>query len=154
MIRRDALNPFSRRFADVLFQTYPDWQQYVDLDPWPNHDPGCFVVWVPSPADPDRQLWVGTDGDEITVGFGPEWHSHYGTWTGASEEKSFGEALSTIAGILAGRLIVATGMKRGEPRVSSLIATDEEPDFGSLPLEQVVFSSWSGTHDRTLKPPG
>ncbi len=59
------------------------------------------MVEVYSLTHPGRALWVGTDGGEITVGFGAYgWHDHHGDWTGADEASSFTEALADIAAIL------------------------------------------------------
>src|SRR6478672_8508551 len=114
MISRESLNPYSSRFAERLFSHYPQWEALATSEPWANADPGAFLVEVPSSVSPERVLWVGTDGGEVTVAFGPEWHGHYGGWTGVDEESSFTEALEDIEGILTDRLIVAVGIHEGQ----------------------------------------
>jgi hypothetical protein len=146
---RDELNPYSRRFADRLFALYPQWEHLAKLEPWPNADPGCFLVEVSSPVDPERQLSVGTDGEEITVGFGPHgWHAHYGAWTGADEESSFVEALEEIAGILEERLVVAVGTQDGQTGASTLIPAGEDPGLNGY--DRIDYVSWRGSHDRSV----
>ena len=96
MIPREALNPYSRRFAERLFEAYPHWETLAMTPPWPNADVGSFTIEVPSPANPSRVLSIGTDGEEITVGFGEHgWHARYGDWTGATEEESLPKRLQT-----------------------------------------------------------
>jgi len=146
---RDDLNPYSRRFADRLFATYPAWEAQSVREPWPNADAGSFLVTLLSPAHPERELWVGTDGGEITVGFGKEWHDHHGGWTGASEEESFGEALEQIQGILDERLILAVGFRAGSAAASTLIARGTEPKLGSG-IERIEYYSWRGTYDSVI----
>ena len=146
---RDRLNAYSRRFAERLFAVYPQWEGVATTEPWPNADPGCFLVEVPSPADPDRRLWIGTDGGEITVGFGPHgWHTHYGSWTGADEETSFAEALEAIADILTDRRMVAAGILNGRAGASTLVAVDEDPELEGY--DQIDYISWTGTQDRSI----
>ena len=96
------------------------------MDPWPNADPGCFAVRVPSPADPALVLSVDTDNGEVTVGLGPYgWHDHHGAWTGADEPTGFREALEQVAGIIAGALEVVVCMAGGRPISDTLVALGE-----------------------------
>jgi hypothetical protein len=146
----DELNPYSRRFAERLLAAHPEWEGRLTLTPWPNAEPGSFVVAVPSPADPERELWVSTDGGEVTVGFGREWHAHYGERTGDDEADSFAQALDDVEGILTERLVLATGFRGGEPIVAALIPAGHPPAFGGVEapgLERVEIASWLGTHD-------
>lgn len=146
---RDDLNPYSRRFANRLFATYPAWEAQLVREPWPNADAGSFLVAIPSPTHPERELWVGTDGGEITVGFGKEWHDHHGSWTGASEEESFTEALEQIQGILDERLIMAVGFRAGSGAASTLIAAGTKPNLGKG-IERIESYSWRGTYDSVV----
>ena len=89
----------------------------------------------------------------MTVGFGPEWHAHYGEWAGDDESDGFAQALDDIDGILAERLVLATGFRGGVPIVSALIPAGHPPDFGGveqLGLERVEITSWRGTHDGSI----
>jgi hypothetical protein len=137
------LNPYSARFARVLFDAYPECQARAAMEPWPNADPGCFVVEVPSPADPAQVLSAGTDGGEVTVGFGEhDWHAHFGAWTGDDESTSFAEALAEVAGILAGRRVLAVCFRDGRGSVSDLVDARQVPDLGDC--ERVVLYGWHG----------
>ena len=120
--------------------------------PSPTRGPTPIQAALPSRSDracSDRRLWVGTDGGEITVGFGPHgWHDHYGEWTGADEASSFAEALHDIADIMAERKILATGFRRGQLGGATLIPTGETADLEGH--ERVEYMSWCGTYDRSV----
>lgn len=146
---RQQLNSYSQRFAERLFAEHPDWECRAQIEPWATSDPGSFLVEVPSPSA-GRVLSVGTDGGEVTVALGPEWHGHYGGWTGADEATSFAEALANIAGILADRLVVAVGFREGRPGMSTLLPAGEPAWFDVDGVERVDYCSWSGIHDRSV----
>ena len=151
MLVYDDLNPYSRRFAEQLFAAYPEWRARATGEPWPNADAGCFLVEVPSPADPARRLHVTTDGGEITVGFGEHgWHTHFGEWTGADEATSFREALALVAGLLAEEVVVLQAFVDGEARWSQSLAANEAPELCGADRGEVY--SWRGTHDRPVFP--
>jgi hypothetical protein len=145
---RDQLNDYSRRFAEQLFAAYPEWEARATTNPWPDADRGCFVVEVYSLTHPDRALWVGTDGGEITVGFGAYgWHDHYGDWTGADEASSFAEALADIAAIVTEQKILATGFRNGRELASTLLAPGDSPNLQGH--DRIEYTSWCGTYDHS-----
>ncbi|MES3035272.1 MAG: hypothetical protein V4813_14840 [Gemmatimonadota bacterium] len=138
---RSRLNAYSRRFAEQLFAVYPSWEELAVVEAWPNADSGSFLVEIPSPAAPDQRLWVGTDGGEITVGFGDAgWHEHFGAWTGDDEANSFREALEEVRGILAGTRRVAVGYSKGVASVSQVYDADDGPRLDDV--ERVEQYSW------------
>jgi hypothetical protein len=120
------------------------------MEVWPNADPGSFVVEVPSPVHPERKLWVGTDGNEITVGFGEHgWHTHFGDWVHQNEAESFEAALEEIAAILSEDWVLAVGFREdGTPGLSILVPVCQDPKLGDYP--RVEYFSWYGTHDRVV----
>ena len=139
------LNAYSARFARLLFAAHPEWQALAAAEPWPDAEPGCFAVVVPSPGDPAQALTVTTDGGEVTVAFGEQgWHTHFGSWTGADETTSFAQALAEVAGILAGRRVLAVcdrGGRRGS--VAELLDAGTAPDLGGC--ERLTIHSWAGS---------
>jgi hypothetical protein len=138
-----SLNEYSRRFAELLFAMYPAWREHMVVEPWPNADSGCFCVEIASPAAPDQPLWIGTDGGEVTVGFGAHgWHDHFGEWTGADEATSFQQALDEVAAIIAGRRLLAVGFYEGIASVSQVYDANESPSFERV--ERIETFSWPG----------
>ena len=117
---------------------------------YPNMEAGSFLLEVPSPATATRHLSVSTDGDEVTVGFGSEWHDHYGSWTGDDEETSFRQALEAIEALLSERTVVVVGYRDGRPAWSTAQRINDQ--LPSWDAERYEIISWSGKHDRVEWP--
>lgn len=147
---REVLNPFSQRFADRLFAEFPSWEAGLNVEPWPNADTGCFIVTLPSPVDPLRALWVGTDSGEITVGFGDSWHEHHGALWGTPEEESFSDAIDQLKHIVNERRVLAVARRGDTASSMTLIEPGHKPDFGGDGVTRYDIYSWRGTYDSSF----
>ena len=151
MIQLDDFNPFARGFAVALFAVHPEWRHLATLETWEKAEPGCLALAVTSPAHFDRQLWIGTWGGEVTVGFGQYgWHTHFGDYIGLDAEASYREALDEIEAILSDRLAIITEFQDGQARGSRTFWDDEDPPTN--PVERLEIESWTGSRDATVFP--
>ncbi|WP_027483484.1 hypothetical protein [Deinococcus pimensis] len=90
MLGDDPLAPHAVPFARLMFGAHPDWRPLAQE----REGGAAFELSVPSPADPDVQLWLSTEDDELTVGFA-DWHAHFG-WSDVPHEQSAREAFELI----------------------------------------------------------
>jgi hypothetical protein len=149
MVSFAELDDFSRRFAERLFDRYPEWRQHAVLDPEGGVPPGSFHVTVPSPRT-GNELWVRSYFKQITIDFGPHgWHEHFGEWSGSSESAIFDTALRFLDDLLNDRVVVITRRLFGRPMWTEAIRADRvrPPLFGRLEVY-----SWSGKLDTRLPP--
>jgi len=150
MIRFDDLSSFSRRFAQRLFEAYPQWRQYATIPDGEGWNDGVLSVVVQSPAG-DRELSIDTDGDEITVGFGEHgWHAHFWAWDGLDENTVFAQAMDEIARILNDDVAILTRFVDGAARSSETFSQGEEVEFKNS--DRIEICSWLGTRNATLFP--
>ena len=96
-----GLNLYSRQCAERLFKKRPDWETFAESALLDKQQILRLTLRHP---DNGRQLILDTLDDEITVAFlengrDGEWHTHYGEWSGLSEEEALDAALETIDGI-------------------------------------------------------
>lgn len=151
MVDFDDLNPFARGFAIALFATYPEWRPLAALETWDQAEPGSLALAVSSPAKPERELWIGTWGEEITVGFGEYgWHAHFGAHIGLDHAESYRAALEEIDALLTDRLAIMTSFRDDRAGGSESLWEDEEPEVGEA--DRVEIESWTGRRDATLFP--
>lgn len=68
------LNRFSRRFAEALLGAFPWLSGHSRVDP---DQEGCLLVeYSPLPLREACTMWISTENDEVTIGFGM-FHSHF-----------------------------------------------------------------------------
>lgn len=151
MLTLDDLNPYSRRFATALFARFPEWVEFAKVST-ADGEPGTLAVDVPSPGDPKELLWLGTFGEEVTVGFGSQgWHTHYGGFIDSDESTAFAESIETVEAIISEELAIATSFRGGDVTSSYTIYVDEELDFRRA--DRIEVLSWAGTRNASYEPP-
>lgn len=138
-----ALNPFSRRLADLLLAAHPEWASLVRADPEGFPAPGSLRVEVPSPL-PGRALLIRTYGDQVTVDFGADgWHEHFMPAADGDAGTACAAALRLIDDLLADRVVVATRHLAGRRLWSRAVRHPvRRPRLGSI-----TVVSWSGARD-------
>ena len=147
MLSFEKLDPYSRRFAERLFTTYPQWRTLAFVDPEGGPPPGSLELAVPSPVA-GRELRIRTYANQITVDFGPHgWHDHFGEGSSVDERAIFESAVAFISDLLAERVVVATHFFFGRPWWSRPMRTDRlrKPLVG-----RIEAYSWSGGRDAIL----
>jgi hypothetical protein len=142
----DLLNEHSRRFAEALLREFPEWAPYLRLADG-REAPGTLVVEVPPPPPGTGPLWIDTGNGEITVAFA-DWHSHYGSLTGADDEQATRDALDAIHEIIDERLLSVAAMEGGRWRRSWSVAPGEPVETRHGDTTRV--RSWRGTYDAEL----
>jgi hypothetical protein len=141
---REALNDFSRRFAEALFRAIPSLEPHGSVDSSPDVEPGALIVELaPNPHDPNRTFYVSTDNGEVTVGFGKFFHQHF-DWP-----REYEDPIAFIRDLIAERMFVQVTMRDGK-WIRSTTIDASEVDALALPQagEAVHIYSWSGDGDR------
>ncbi len=155
MIDLERLNDHSRQFATQLFRRWPEWVQYARFDPYEDFEKEALLVEVPRPVDGSGHgLFITTSEWEISVGFGENFHTRFGT-TGESSIGDFYElALKFIADFVEEKLVVAIAYQEkewlGSWKIDLETESLDEVEVGSG--EMVKIRSWLGTYDRELQP--
>ena len=140
-----GLNPFARRFSEVLFARFPQWRAFATVDPPSADTPGALVVEVPAPRGDARTLHISTCDDSITIGF-DQWHCHAGGFAGTVEEDDFAEAIQLLEGLVTETVIVAVTSRGGAMLSSQAVyegTAPPRPPRGA----RVTLMSWTGRLD-------
>lgn len=144
------LSPFAARFARILFECYPEWEQYV-VPPDPEwQETQDLAVAVPS-RFPDDPLRIDTMDDEITISW-RGWDFDCYSWKdGPTEEQFIGEALEIITALLSEELVIVEGKDCGATRAWGHYEPNEVDEALKLYTDHdtVTATSWNGTHDQT-----
>jgi hypothetical protein len=159
MIDLERLNDHSRQFARLLFAQWPEWIQYARFDPYEDFEKEALLVEVPRPVDGSSHgLYITTSEWEISVGFGENFHTRFGT-TGDNDDGAaegavdfYQEAIKFIRNFVDEEFALATayqdkewlGAWKIDLRRESLDEVEVEP--GVL----VKIRSWRGRHDREI----
>jgi hypothetical protein len=155
MIDLERLNDHSRQFATQLFRRWPEWIQYARFDPYEDFEKEALLVEVPRPVDGSRHgLFITTSEWEISVGFGENFHTRFGTSGESTKGDFYEQALNFISAFVEEKLVVAIAYQEKEWLGSWKIELDSEnlEDVEVGPGEMVKIRSWLGTHDRELQP--
>jgi len=155
MIDLDRLNDHSRQFATQLFRRWPEWLQHARFDPYEDFEKEALLIEVPRPVDGSTHgLFITTSEWEISVGFGENFHTRFGTSGESTRGDFYEEALKFISDFVAERLVVAIAYQENEWLGSWKIDLERESldavEVG--PGEMVKIRSWLGTHDKDLQP--
>jgi hypothetical protein len=156
------LDDYSQRFADVLFQTFPEWKEFLCVQSEnDSDDDGYLLVQVPAPVKglipssllPDYKdfLTIDTDG-EITVGF-DFYHTHFDMFSGTNEAEEFKQAVELIQSIVEEKICPVVILNGNEWCGSTSVDAGEKPDLSNWqnlnPSSQEVYvRSWRGTFNR------
>ena len=151
-----ALNPYSRRFAEVLFAAFPEWRAFM-LDDLPEiftgDTEGSLIVRVPCPAPaewPPEHSWllIDTADGEVTITW-DMFHTHFGNFSDVPESTSFEQAISFLSRLVSEKFCIAIA-KNGDKWAGSMtIQHGQAPDF--LAGSSVYSRSWRGTYDTKLE---
>jgi hypothetical protein len=147
LLSLDELNPWSRRFAERLLAAHPEWRSLGRRDPEGSPPPASLLLDVPSPVA-GRALMIRTDGDQVTVDFGPRgWHDHFGSSSGQTEDAAFAAALAFIDDLMAERVVIVTRVLFGRPLWSRAV---EATRLRRPLVGRVEVCSWTGRGDGML----
>lgn len=160
MIDLARLNDHSRQFAKLLFARWPQWIQFARFDPYEDFEKEALLVEVPRPVDGSSHgLYITTSEWEVSVGYGENFHTRFGT-SGAAEGEArtgggdfYEQAIAFIADFVEEHCVLATayqdrewlGAWKIDLRRETLDELEVEP--GVL----VRIRSWNGTHDREIQ---
>jgi len=155
MIDLERLNDHSRQFATQLFKRWPEWIQYARFDPYEDFEKEALLIEVPRPADGSRHgLFITTSEWEISVGYGENFHTRFGTTGETAGGNFYQEALEFISDFVEEKVVLAIAYQDHEWLGSWKIRLDRDSigDVEVAPGERVKIRSWLGTHDRELQP--
>ena len=155
MIDLDRLNDHSRQFATQLFRKWPEWLQYARFDPYEDFEKEALLVEVPRPVDGSSHgLFITTSEWEISVGFGENFHTRFGTSGEPAGGNFYADALAFIADFVDEQTVVAIAYQDkaslGSWKIDLAAESIDEVEVG--PGETVKIRSWLGTYDRELQP--
>lgn len=138
----DQLNAYSRKFASLLFERFPEWRLLTVFD----GETKSMLVEIKSPIDENRKLRIYTDEDEITLEY-DLWHMHLG-WPDVPLEVTILELFEQIDDLLEERAVIEIWMKGKEWKGSQLIEENHTKySFHSIDADRIYWRSWLGTFD-------
>lgn len=161
----DKLDDYSRRFADVLFGTFPEWRQFASVQKADAmNETGFLVVKVPVPTrgliatglltrDGDF-LRIDSDG-EVTVGFDYH-HTHFDNFDYQTEAENFADAVGFVKSILDEEVCFVAVFNGCSFCGSTSVAAGEVPDLSrwdwlDQSCQDVYVRSWRGRYNRRYK---
>ena len=142
------LNPFSQRFAELLFATFPEWRSLARRDPDGFPEPGSLLVIVESPVA-GRPLTIRTYGNQVTIDFGPEgWHEHFLAQAPSDVWKAHDDAIIFLDALTGDRRVIVTRTLFGRFTWTRSIPTSSvrTPRVGR---SEII--SWTGRQDKVLQ---
>ncbi len=144
---RNALNDFSRRYADFIFARHPEWVQYACNGDEHHGKPGILDITIPSPTgDPKSELYICTTDDEVTCTFDRD-HSHFSIWDESdTEDQIFNASDQWLNDFMNEKFKIVVHMKDGKWAQSTTAVPDEEPE--AKPGCLAYTKSWRGTYDK------
>ena len=126
VIDTQQLDSFSRSMAELFLEAYPNWHDYVSLNP---HCSGALVIKVPSPVPiTGRALSIHTYNEELTIEF-DRYHTHIG-WAEQSDQEVFDQAKEFIDSILNEELVVGVKIRLGQWQGSNVYTREETANLG------------------------
>ena len=154
MIDLDRLNDHSRQFATRLFRRWPEWLQHARFDPYEDFEKEALLVEVPRQKDGSRNgLFITTSEWEVSVGFGENFHTRFGTSGESTKGDFYEEALDFLAAFVEEKVVLAIAYQvtewLGSWKINLADESLDEVEVG--PGETVKIRSWLGTYDRELQ---
>jgi len=155
VIDLDKLNDHSRQFAQMLFARWPQWMQHARFDPYEDFEKEALLVEVPRPVDGSSHgLYITTSEWEISIGFGENFHTRFGT---SGETKSTNDfyikAMDFIADFVGEKCVLATAFQ-DEEWLGAWRVDLQKQSLAEIEIESgtlIRIRSWNGTHDCELK---
>ncbi|PID80761.1 hypothetical protein CSB20_05780 [bacterium DOLZORAL124_64_63] len=151
MLDLDRLNAHSRLFADMLFKRWPEWLQHARFDPYEDFEKEALLVEVPRPVDGSSHgLFITTSEWEVSIGFGENFHSRFGSSGDPDEGNFMDEALHFLNDFVNEDVVIATASENGEWLGGWKIDRHREnlDDVAVEPGVHLRIRSWLGTYDR------
>lgn len=130
---------YSIEFLNKLFEAFPPFQKYLQIENYEKNKKTYFIIKVPCPYNPDCELFITTYNDEIEIGF-DFYHNHF-----SLELEHFNKyelAISFIDDILNETLIIA--MVKNEYGLVCMTLKPEE--LAEINKDDIVaINSWKGS---------
>ena len=130
--------------------------QYARFDPYEDFEKEALLVEVPRPVDGSSHgLYITTSEWEVSVGFGENFHTRFGTSGDSEKEKGQGgvdfyaQAIAFIKDFVEEKCVLATAYQDREWLGAWKIDLSQEP-LDTLEVEPGVVvrvRSWLGGHD-------
>jgi hypothetical protein len=137
------LDKYARTIAERLFKTYPQWLNYMRIDPTDQ----ALVVELPPPVEAARGgLVIRTHNREVLVQF--DKHPVRLATSGAPDH-DFDAAIAFIDGLLCEDIVVGVKVANGERQDSRSYRVNEIS--GIAPGDVSYTRSWLGTYNRSYE---
>lgn len=146
----ELLDDYSKGFASRLFIEFPQYQKYTQVKKDDDHCHESYLyIEIPCPSNTDSQLWISTEDNEITVGFGG-YHTHFGY--NDDREEDYEEAINFIKEIINEKLIIIVARKDEIESFSTYIKCNEISTVIKKGdnIESIVLKSWNGTYNKEI----
>jgi len=145
-MNRNELNVYSHRFADLLFDSKPGWEQFARIYRDPKAEQGNFILEIKPPNPKIKSpLEIWTYENQITVEFG-EYHRHFNCAKDKQTEADhFKDALQFVDEIISEEIkfILVKTCER-----SYVKTVKEGTEIGPrVSKTDLIQRSWKGTHD-------
>jgi hypothetical protein len=144
----NSLNSLSEKLAKALQLAYPLWE--IDYSALAQED-GAFTVEVPSPHPGNSPLWISTDREEITIGFG-DFHTHIPNYE--EDNQKVEEAIQQINDIIAENEVGYSLWDGEKFQSASLQEPNIDPEWGKITAERIQpgwilrCQSWTGKFNK------
>jgi hypothetical protein len=153
------LDDYSQRFADVLFQTFPEWREFLSVQSANDSDGEGYLLvkvlatvksLIPSSLLPDYKDFLTVDSDGgITVAF-DHYHAHFDMFSGTDEAQEFDQAVEFIQSITKEKICPVVVLNGNEWCGSSSVDAGEKPDLSNWQnlgssCQDVYVRSWHGS---------
>ncbi len=143
-----GLNQFSREVAVELFHQFPWLEQHAEVEGESANGNGLLVIkYSPLPIREHCELWIATENDEVTVGFGI-FHMHF-PWPKEEDDPYWEDPVDFLRGLFEDRILIEDWTKSGKWTGSTVLVDGASPDLSGMEAEHEVFiRSWSGKLDQ------
>ncbi|QVK19052.1 hypothetical protein KHQ81_04925 [Mycoplasmatota bacterium] len=136
----DKLNKFSLEYANMLFLEFPILRDFSKVD----NDDGEYYFYIEYPcADNKNYLYISTDDDEITIGFG-FYHDHF---------YDFIESINFINDIINEKIVVVKCEQDSKWTKSYCVDVNNlsSETINVVKCDTKYILSWKGTYNKILK---
>ncbi len=150
----ENLDEYGSAFARVLFEAFPWMKEHARCEGASQSGGGSLLVeFSPPPTREHHQLWVSTDGGEVTIGFGM-FHTHF-DWPSYEDDGEYWEdPLDFLRKLMEDNVLIEDWTREGKWSGSSTLVRGEDPDTEGMESDHIVYvRSWSGKLDRVLTEP-
>ena len=146
----DQLDDYSRFALTRILDRFPDWKDRVRYELATSEAHQCVVIEIDAPSSTaESGLFVGTDQDELTVGF-HTYHCHFTNYDDPQNSQSLDAGLDFASNLLNERCGVVTSYV-GNKWAGSVWISLPHPEAltpVSPATTRMTLRSWRGTFDR------